>query len=326
MAYTSKKKQTNLFSSILEFIFLLIIVFLIRTFGFGLYQVPTGSMETTMLVGERFFADKLSYWFRKPVRKEIIAFNAPAQFYDYSDNAFKRLFQMYVWGPQNWTKRVVGIPGDRVKGTVEDGKPVIYLNDKKLNESYLNKYPLILVWKDNPATLQQQIEADISAVRSRGIVDEQVINSIVMQRLAGQTDALSYDPNYSYQEQPFYRIYPDRVFRSEDNKLDLRYPGTLIMPENEQKSGEKSGNYWNGSDEFYVELGPDQYWLMGDNRLGSKDCRVFGPIDGNLIHGRIMFRIWSIDSQESWWIWDLIKNPIDFWSRIRWSRFFDILR
>ena len=38
--------------------------FIIRTWGFGLYQVPTCSMETTMLVGERFFADKFNHQLR----------------------------------------------------------------------------------------------------------------------------------------------------------------------------------------------------------------------------------------------------------------------
>ena len=51
------------FNSIKEIVTLLFVVFLIRTFGFGLYQVPTGSMETTMLVGERFFADKFTVLF-----------------------------------------------------------------------------------------------------------------------------------------------------------------------------------------------------------------------------------------------------------------------
>jgi hypothetical protein len=32
--------------------------------------------------------------------------------------------------------------------------------------------------------------------------------------------------------------------------------------------------------------------------------------------------LWSIDSDESWWILDLLKNPIDFWKRVRWNRFF----
>ena len=123
-----------------EILFWVVVIFLIRTFCFGLYQVPTGSMETTMLVGERFFADKATYLFRKPQRGEIIAFNDP-QFH-YSTSSAMFLWQNYVWGPSNWTKRVIGIPGDIVRGVIEDDKPVIYLNHKKLDEPYLNKYPI----------------------------------------------------------------------------------------------------------------------------------------------------------------------------------------
>src|SRR5947207_3766285 len=106
MTHKTKKQQTWL-ESITEFCFLLTIVFLIRTFGFGLYQVPTGSMETTMLVGERFFADKLSYNFRAPRHGEIIAFNDPE--FIYSQNPLMKLFQRYVWGPSNWTNRGIGV-------------------------------------------------------------------------------------------------------------------------------------------------------------------------------------------------------------------------
>src|SRR5436190_10870650 len=100
-----EKKQQSFIDSVIEFIFLLLVVFLVRTFIFGLYQVPTGSMETTMLVGERFFADKFSYNFRKPRHGEIIAFNDPE--FSYGQSWFKKLFQRYVWGPSNWTKRVI---------------------------------------------------------------------------------------------------------------------------------------------------------------------------------------------------------------------------
>ena len=54
------------------------IAFAIRTWGYGLYQVPSGSMETTMLVGESYFADKLSYNYSgKPKRGDIISFDQP---------------------------------------------------------------------------------------------------------------------------------------------------------------------------------------------------------------------------------------------------------
>ena len=109
--------------------------------------------------------------------------------------------------------------------------------------------------------------------------------------------------------------------------MQLLYPDTpngtndqTVQERNEREA--RKENYWNGTDEFSVALGSDEYWAMGDNRKGSKDSRVFGPIKRDSIHGRILFRIWSVDSDESWWIWDLITHPIDFWKRVRWGRFF----
>lgn len=318
MAYISNKK-TGWFANISEFIFLLCIVFLIRTFGFGLYQVPTGSMETTMLVGERFFADKFSYWIRKPHRGEVIAFNDPT--YVYSDNYVMRLFERYVWGPSNWTKRVIGIPNDHVRGAIEDGKPVIYINDVKLEESYLNKYPLLRVWKEDPLQLRLQLEREIAQLAQGRMIDQALINNIIEQKLCGYTSPKSYDEQVPFDKQPFYRIKPERIIRDMNGQIESIRPGTPIYP---TKAVEK--NKPSDSDEFDIYLGADEYWCMGDNRLGSKDCRSIGTIKENNIHGRIVFRIWSIDSDESWWIIDLIKHPLDFWSRVRWDRFFSIIK
>ena len=320
MAYSTKKKKSFL-ANMLEIAGLLLIVFLIRTFGFGLYQVPTGSMETSMLVGERFFADKLSYIFRDPERLEVIALNEPPKFYNYSKNKLLNLWQHYVWGPSNWTKRVIGKPGDHVQGTIEDGKPVVYLNEKKLDEPYLNKYPLIHVWKDDPAKIQAEVQRQFQSLLLSG-VDRATVQAMINQELQHSLTVKSYDPNVSFEDQPLYQINPTRIERNEDGSPDLLWPGTPIRSKRIDGRMTTDHNYWDGSDEFNVKLGPDEYWLMGDNRLGSKDSRYFGPVKRNFIHGRILFRIWSLDSDSSWWILDLLTHPIDCWKRIRWSRFF----
>jgi signal peptidase I len=117
------------------------LAFLIRSFGYGLYRVSSGSMEHTMLVGDRFFADKLTIHLNKPVRGDIITFSDPQ--YKYSHSSLVALIQRHVWGPRNVTKRVIGMPGDHVRGMVEDNKPVIYLNGQRLDEPYVNQYQLI---------------------------------------------------------------------------------------------------------------------------------------------------------------------------------------
>jgi signal peptidase I len=38
------------------------------------------------------------------------------------------------------------------------------------------------------------------------------------------------------------------------------------------------------------------YFVMGDNRGDSEDSRVFGPISGSLIVGRVVLRIWPVSA------------------------------
>jgi len=265
------------------FFVILPIAFAVRTFVFGLYQVPSGSMETTLLVGERFFADKLSYWFRKPQRNEIIAFNDPT--YAYSKNPLLNLWERYgSWNVSNWTKRLIAIPGDTIKGVIEEGKPVVYLNGKKLDEPYVNKYPLVQIWKSSHSRCNNE---------------------------ESPLELRSFDPSVSWQEQIFYKIDPSRLIL-----LPNREP-IVVWPETPDRSNR---------DVFEQTLGSNEYWAMGDNRLGSLDSRMWKVLPGDLIHGRIVFRIWSIDSDVSWWIVDLIKNPINFWSKVRWSRCLQFVR
>lgn len=145
-AWFKRPNKSTIEQYIETFIIILPIAFVVRTWFYGLYVVPTGSMETTMLVGERFFADKLTVQFSGPKHGDIISFNDPN--FPYAQNAAHRIFQRYVWGPSNWTKRVIGVPGDHVTGVIEQGQPVIYLNGKKLEERYVNKYPLLAVYRE----------------------------------------------------------------------------------------------------------------------------------------------------------------------------------
>ncbi|MCD4693758.1 signal peptidase I [bacterium] len=47
-----------------------------------------------------------------------------------------------------------------------------------------------------------------------------------------------------------------------------------------------------------VELGENEYFVLGDNRNSSKDSRMFGPVDKSLIEGRVLFRGWPIDKAQ----------------------------
>lgn len=45
-------------------------------------------------------------------------------------------------------------------------------------------------------------------------------------------------------------------------------------------------------------LGPDEYYVVGDNRLHSSDSRTWGPINKKDIVGRAFFRYWPLNKME----------------------------
>ena len=86
----------------------ILVVFLLRSFLFEPFKIPSGSMVPTLLVGDLILVNKFHYGIRLPVlNKKIIA-----------NNDVKRGDVMVFRYPEDPTtdfiKRVVGIPGDEV--------------------------------------------------------------------------------------------------------------------------------------------------------------------------------------------------------------------
>lgn len=95
---------------------------LVRYFLFKPFYVKGQSMEPNFYEHDYLIIDEISYRFRTPVRGEIIVFRSPVN-EDY------------------YLKRVVGLPGERVK--IEDNKIVIFNLENPqglvVNETYLNE-------------------------------------------------------------------------------------------------------------------------------------------------------------------------------------------
>src|SRR6188768_1481862 len=86
----------------------ILIVFLLRSFLFEPFKIPSGSMIPTLLVGDLILVNKFHYGVRLPViNKKIIANNDPQR----GDVMVFR----YPANPSiDYIKRVVGVPGDEV--------------------------------------------------------------------------------------------------------------------------------------------------------------------------------------------------------------------
>ncbi|SHM68752.1 signal peptidase I [Actinacidiphila paucisporea] len=97
---------------------------LVSTFVMQPFQVPSGSMEGTLRIGDRVLVDKLAYRFGgAPRRGDVIVFDG--------DGSFTQS------GGTDFVKRVIGTGGDRV--TCCDARGRLMVNGHPLDETYL--YP-----------------------------------------------------------------------------------------------------------------------------------------------------------------------------------------
>ena len=100
----------------------ILIVFLLRSFLFEPFKIPSGSMIPTLLVGDLILVNKFHYGVRLPVINKKIIDNHDPQRGDVM------VFRYPVDPRQDYIKRVVGIPGDEVvfqnQALTINGKPV----------------------------------------------------------------------------------------------------------------------------------------------------------------------------------------------------------
>jgi signal peptidase I len=119
----------------------LVVGLFIITFCLQAFEIPSGSMENTLLIGDHLFVDRVTpaprtSWmpivpYRKLKHDDIIVFVSPAQ------------PGLYL------VKRVIGIPGDRIH--LKDG--VVYRNGERLNEPYAIHNGTSLPYRDNFPTV-----------------------------------------------------------------------------------------------------------------------------------------------------------------------------
>lgn len=96
-----------------------VIAFLLNNFIIANSRVPSGSMEKTIMTGDRVIGSRLSYYFEEPERGDIVIFHFPDD----------------PTGKTYYVKRVIGLPGDIID--IRDGKVYVNNSDTPLDEPYL---------------------------------------------------------------------------------------------------------------------------------------------------------------------------------------------
>jgi signal peptidase I len=105
----------------------LLFVFLLRSFLFEPFRIPSGSLEPTLLTGDFILVNKFNYGLRLPViHKKIFANHLPER----GD------IMIFRWPPDtsyDFIKRVIGLPGDKISYINKE----LFINGKKIPQEFL---------------------------------------------------------------------------------------------------------------------------------------------------------------------------------------------
>ena len=291
-----------------------VLVLLIQTFYIGNYVIPTGSMEETIKIKDRVFANMVKYKFTSPKVNDIVAFKEPM--------TNKLMF----------TKRLVGVAGQTLQikdiqamdltdpSTVDDAGNVrvsnvdagnIYLDDKKaekLNRPY-TKDGFLLDSKIYIPKKGDKVKIDKIVIIPKGKAKIEGTDNFVtgtywsgfakgtykfltpeefLARVGtdkGFKDIIGNEDHYE-EGNPKYDVYYTFFLKVEGRDelvlpiMDFKYDDALFL---KLLKGET------------LTLDKNYYIAMGDNTTNSLDSRFFGYVAEDRIKGKLLLRWWPLN-------------------------------
>ena len=116
----TKRKEGGLSETVRVVIHALVIALVIRTFLFQPFNIPSGSMKATLLVGDYLFVSKYSYGYSQyslPLSPPLFSGRIPGNLKP--DRGDVVVFRLPNDPSVDYIKRVMGLPGDLIQ--VKDG-------------------------------------------------------------------------------------------------------------------------------------------------------------------------------------------------------------
>ena len=131
-------------------------VFLLRSFLFEPFKIPSGSMKPTLLVGDLILVNKFHYGVRLPVvNRKVIPLDDPQR----GDVMVFR----YPQDPStDYIKRVVGLPGDEVSFRSQQ----LYLNGKLVDQKPVGEF-----YDDDTRRYEKEFSEQLGTVEHRILIN-----------------------------------------------------------------------------------------------------------------------------------------------------------
>ncbi len=268
------KEQKSLGREILEWVLTILVAvvaaLVIRSLVFEPVRVDGASMNDTLKDGEVMFVSKLDYastWLslfwqdneaKESAPRITTGFGSPARF----DVVIARYPGR---GDTNFVKRLIGLPGDRVK--IENG--FLYVNGEKYDEPYINDD-----YRTNSGSAGESFEEVY--IPKKGDILSLDYTDENRNRIGVYVNGEGWG---------WRGISSEAVAENGDRLAYLR-DGTLLLNGEDITNDTEKIVALAGRD---FSLEKDLYFVMGDHRNNSNDSRAQGPISRDMIVGHVRF-------------------------------------
>lgn len=259
--YSNQKPKAGWFETLSSLFPVLALVLIVRSFIYEPFQIPSGSMMPTLLVGDFILVEKFSYGIKDPIaQKTIINTGHPKR----GDIA---VFKYPLDPSLDYIKRVIGLPGDRINYDPYSKEVTIYHHCDDT---------------DNCTDLP---------IHYSGIQPADYVYTLPQTRN---------DPNSGLFYVPANENKPDSIrLNLRMEKIDnvthriLSIPGNEFRPPDYYQQPGQPANSW--------VVPPGYYFMMGDNRDNSADSRYWGFVAEKNLIGKATFIWFSLKKRENQW-------------------------
>lgn len=257
------KKPENWIESVSSLFPVFAIVFVFRSFIYEPFQIPSGSMMPTLLIGDFILVEKFSYGIKDPIwNTTLIKTGAPSR----GDVVVFK----YPKNPRvDYIKRVVGLPGDKV----------VYDTNTKVLTIYPNCETGECTTQELVLQYTPPVESDYSQVIDFNNYSSQFFTSKKL-------------PQITQDQLKIPLLVRDETLGKKEHQI-------FIQPSVDHNSNGYYRQNYLPIGEWIVPKG--QYFVMGDNRDNSEDSRFWGFVPEKNLVGRASAIWFSLEKQSGEW-------------------------